>query len=130
MKKIIHIDDVGFITNADYHRKKDDFHPRDQGRFKQLISDETGSKDINLGIGWLEPGEIHILHHHPKASEFYYVLEGSSEITVGDEKVQARAGTVCYIPAGVSHKIVNNTRETCVVLFGYNYPTYRSVWDE
>ncbi|GAH96631.1 unnamed protein product, partial [marine sediment metagenome] len=74
-------------TNADFHRKQHDYHPRDQGKLKELISEKTGSTDIHLGLGWAEPGEVHLLHHHAKVAEFYYVLEGSAEIIVGDEKV-------------------------------------------
>ncbi len=125
-RRFIHIDDVEFIGNADIHGE-----PRDEGVFKKLISEENGSKDISLGIGWLKPGEVHILHHHPKASEFYYVIEGSSEITVDDETRQATAGMAVYIPAEAKHKIVNNTDKTCTILFGYNYPkSDTSIWDE
>lgn len=129
MKKIsrfTHIDDLEFIRNVDIPGQD----PRDQGIFKQLISEETGSTDINLGIGWLKPGEVHILHHHPKASEFYYIIEGSCEITVDDETKQVKLGTAVYMPAGAKHKIVNNTDKTCIILFGYNYPKYISIWDE
>jgi mannose-6-phosphate isomerase-like protein (cupin superfamily) len=124
-RRFIHIDDVEFIGNVDVHGE-----PRDEGVFKRLISEETGSNDISLGIGWLKPGEVHILHHHPKASEFYYVIEGSSEIMVDDETRQATTGMAVYMPAGAKHKIVNNTDKTCTILFGYNCPQDASIWDE
>lgn len=129
MKKIsrfTHIDELEYMRNADMPGGD----PRDQGVAKHLISEETGSTDISLGIGWLKPGEVHILHHHPKASEFYYIIEGSSEITVDDEVEQVRPGSAVYMPVGAKHKIVNNTDKTCVILFGYNYPKYTSIWDE
>jgi quercetin dioxygenase-like cupin family protein len=129
MKKIsrfTHIDELESMRNADMPSGD----PRDQGVAKHLILEETGSTDISLGIGWLKPGEVHILHHHPKASEFYYIIEGSSEITVDDEVEQVRPGSAVYMPAGAKHKIVNNTDKTCVILFGYNYPKYTSIWDE
>jgi len=130
MKKVsrfIHIDDSPLYINTDIPGQD----PRDQGTAKRLITKElVGSTDLRLGIGWLKPGEIHLLHHHPKASEFYYILEGSSEITVDDETQQVKSGSAIYIPAGAKHRIVNNTEEICVVLFGYNYPEYESVWDE
>src|SRR4030042_2767379 len=122
-RRFTHIDDVEFIGNVDVHGE-----PRDEVVFKRLISEETGSNDISLGIGWLKPGEVHILHHHPKASEFYYVIEGSSEITVDDETRQARAGMAVYLPAGAKHKILNKTDKTCIILFGYNYPKDQSLW--
>lgn len=129
MKKIsrfTHIDDAPLIRNVDVPGAD----PRDEGIFKELITEETGSTDLYLGIGWLKAGEVHILHHHPKASEFYYIVDGSSEIIVDDETEQVRPGSVIYIPAGAKHKIVNNTDKTCVVLFGYNVPQHVCIWDE
>lgn len=123
-KYFVRVEDQKFIRNVEAHGE-----PRDQGIFKELISKEI-SNDLYLGIGWLKPGEIHILHHHPKASEFYYAVEGSAKITVNDETVIAEPGTAAYIPAGAKHKIVNDRKETFVVLFGYNYPEYVSIWDE
>lgn len=127
MKYICHIDDVETIRNSDLP----DADPRDSGTFKDLISEKTGTLEFALGIGWLQPGEVHILHHHPDIAEFYYVLEGSAEITVEGEAVQAVPGTFCYIPVNAKHKITNNTAATFCVLFGLSrgsMPT--TIWDE
>lgn len=121
-----HIDERPLLTNAGVPGWN---NPEDQGAMKVLISSMTGSTDINLGIGWLQAGEIHKLHHHPNEAEFYYILEGSSTIRVGDEVECVRAGSVVYIPAGVSHNIVNDSGSVCVILFGYNHPEYENVWD-
>lgn len=54
-------------------------NPRDEGRYAELISRRlTGSEALLFGIAWLEPGETHILHHHPTTEEFYYVIEGTA----------------------------------------------------
>lgn len=125
--RFTHVDDVSFYKNTDIPGQD----PRDQGVAKPLITEElTGAKDLRLGIGWLGPGEVHLLHHHPEASEFYYVVQGSAEVAVDDEIQQVRQGSAVYIPAGARHRIANNTDDTCVVLFGYNRAAYVSVWDE
>ena len=49
---------------------------------------------------------------------------------VGEEKVKAVPGTTIYIPAGDKHKIVNDSEKELVVLFGYNKPEWKSIWDE
>lgn len=103
---------------------------KDQGCWKSLIDREKGSQDLSLGIGWLKPGEVHLLHHHEEASEFYYIIEGSGTITVADETVKATPGTTIYIPAGDKHKIVNDSDRDMIVLFGYNRPDWPSIWDE
>lgn len=127
MKYIRHIDDVEAIRNSDLPGAD----PRDSGIFKDLISENTGALELGLGIGWLQPGEMHILHHHPDIAEFYYVLEGSAEMTVEDETVRAIPGTFCYIPANAKHRIVNNTTTTFCVLFGLSRGTMpTTIWDE
>jgi oxalate decarboxylase/phosphoglucose isomerase-like protein (cupin superfamily) len=117
-----HLDDIEWSYSP---------NPKDQGRAKTVISRElNNSDDLRVGLGWLEPDQVHILHHHTNASEFYYILIGSAKITVGDQVVDARAGTAVYIPAGDGHKIVNDGAQTLVVLFGYNRGEYDTVWDE
>lgn len=103
---------------------------RDEGVFKWLISPETGSDDLEVGIGWLKPGEVHILHHHLDESEFYYVLEGSSTITVNGQAERVLPSASVYIPAGVTHSIVNDSEGMCVLLFGYNMHCRTTVFDE
>ncbi|MCZ7665622.1 MAG: cupin domain-containing protein [Thermoleophilia bacterium] len=121
-----HIDEVSFVHNTEIA----DGSEKDEGVFKELISAATGSRDLNLGIGWLKPGEVHILHHHPVESEFYYFVEGEAVVTVNDQTERVSAGSAVHIPAGATHKIVNDGDTTAVVLFGYDHPTYSNIWDE
>jgi mannose-6-phosphate isomerase-like protein (cupin superfamily) len=104
--------------------------PRDKCRSKVLISDETGSKDLHLGVGELDPGEKHILHHHEKESEFYYVLEGRAKVIVDDLEIDATKGTAIYIPAGAKHAIVTEGNKCFRFLYGFNYPSIGITWDE
>ena len=39
---------------------------RDRGRIVELISKNlTGSERMMVGLAWFEPGDVHLLHHHP-----------------------------------------------------------------
>lgn len=125
IKRFVHQEDVPFKLNTDTTGNLND-----DGRWKSLIDKEKGSQDLLLGIGWLKPGEVHLLHHHTTASEFYYILEGSATVTSGDEVEKVRAGTAIYIPAGDRHKIVNDGDQELVVLFGYNELEQDYIFDE
>jgi mannose-6-phosphate isomerase-like protein (cupin superfamily) len=46
------------------------------------------------------------LHTHPYA-EVFVVEEGRVAFTVGDAKIEAAAGQVVVVPAGIPHKFVN-----------------------
>jgi mannose-6-phosphate isomerase-like protein (cupin superfamily) len=119
--RVIRFDDVPWRRNDD---------PRDWLNFKRLIWEETGSKELCVGVGELEPGRILGLHHHVGDAEFYYVLSGRATITFGDKEVNATPGTAIYIPPSAKHKILNDGKEKFVMVYGLNAPTRRYVWDE
>jgi quercetin dioxygenase-like cupin family protein len=108
--------------------------PRDRGRFVELISGRlTGSERMMVGLGWFEPGDVHLLHHHPHADEWYYVIEGSALFTVGDEVIRGTPGTALFLPAGVAHRIENDGGETLQIAWGFDCPELEDagiVWDE
>lgn len=109
--------------------------PRDRGRLVELISaDLVGSERLMVGLAWLGPGEVHLLHHHPHADEWYYVVRGSALFTVGDETVRGAPGSALFIPTGVRHGIHNDDpQETVEFLWGFDQPrldTVGIVWDE
>jgi len=119
--KVIRFDDVPWRRNDD---------PRDWLNFKRLIWEETGSKELCVGVGELDSGRILGLHHHVGDAEFYYVLSGRATITVGDTEIDATPGTAIYIPPSAKHRIVNDGEEKFVMVYGLNAPTRRYVWDE
>ena len=119
--KVIRYDDVPWRRNDD---------PRDWLNFKRLIWEETGSKELCVGVGELDPGRVLGLHHHVGDAEFYYVLSGRATITVEDKEIDATPGTAIYIPTSAKHMIMNDGMEKFVMVFGLNAPTRRYVWDE
>lgn len=108
----------------------------DHCRVKTLISkDANGSNDLSFGIGEMDPGDIHLLHHHTEDTEIYYVLSGTAKITLDDEEIQAKPGMAFYMPANVKHRIENNGKEKFVLLWVFDtprdpYEDSTTVWDE
>jgi len=125
IRRFVSEEDVPLEVNTDTTG-----NAKDDGRWKSLIDQGKGSRDLVLGIGWLNPGGVHLLHHHTGASEFYYILEGSATITSGGDVRRVRPGTAIYIPAGDQHKIVNDGDQELAVLFGYNRLDIDYVFDE
>lgn len=81
------------------------------------VSDEMGSENIRVSIIWFDPGEGGPKHYHDApAEEYYYVVEGKLDITVGDNVVEADAGTVVYTPPEVPHQPQNNYDEPALLL--------------
>ncbi|HEX5192762.1 MAG TPA: cupin domain-containing protein [Solirubrobacteraceae bacterium] len=107
--------------------------PRDQGRMAELISRELTGADFMVGVAWLSPGDVHLLHHHPHADEWYYVIAGSGIFTVGDRQVRGERGTSLFIPAGTSHRIHNDRADELHIAWGFNRESLADVgfvWDE
>jgi quercetin dioxygenase-like cupin family protein len=108
--------------------------PRDRGRFVELISGRlNGSQRMLVGIAWFEPGDVHLLHHHPHGDEWYLVIEGSALFTVGDEVIRGVSGTALFLPAGVPHRIENDGGERLHIAWGFDRPELEDVgivWDE
>lgn len=109
--------------------------PADKCRWKYLVSNEVCvATDLLMGICVLDPGERHLLHHHPKRSELYYVLEGKARVQVGEEVIDARPGMGIYIKNGTPHGFVNDDSEAFTILWAFNVPPGHEgpdlVWDE
>lgn len=97
--------------------------PADKLRWQWLVSQETtGSNEFEMGICRLDPGERHLLHHHPMRAELYFVTGGSATVTIGDDARRAGPGDAMYIPAGVVHGFVNDGKEIFELVFVYDHP--------
>ena len=57
--------------------------------------------EFAIGIYRLEPHQLHPLHLHTAAAEFYFVVAGRARFTVGDELVDGTPGTTIYLPVGL-----------------------------
>jgi mannose-6-phosphate isomerase-like protein (cupin superfamily) len=106
--------------------------PLDRTRARAFLEEEIeGSNGLQFGIAELDPGDIHYLHHHEKEAEFYYVVSGSAKVTVDEEEIAATPGTLIYMPPGTKHKIVNDGKETFVIMWGFNtFHIEPPVWHE
>ena len=50
-------------------------------------------------------------HHHDANEELFLVTEGTMSFLVGDDWIDAPAGTFLRVPAGVTHDFENRTHE-------------------
>ena len=66
-----------------------------------------GLSELTVPAVWGGPPE----HIHRHFEKMFYVLEGTLELLVGDEKVNASAGTFVIVPRGVVHKLSKRDNE-------------------
>lgn len=122
MRKVTRLQDEAVIDMS-----KISGHPRDSGMVWELIASYVnGSLDFSVGIYQMLPGQYHPRHMHPAGAEFYYVIEGSCQITIDDEDVSASAGTAIYLPKRTVHAI-RTTNSGMQMLWAYDKPDFRDV---
>ncbi len=70
---------------------------------------ESGER-YAVSIWWVEPGKPGPgAHAHEANEELFYVIEGTMTFQVGEQRVDAPAGTFLRIPPGVTHDFENRT---------------------
>jgi len=75
------------------------------GRGREFRGAAHGAS-ISFILALNPPGTGPALHRHPY-DETFVVEEGTVRFTVGDEQLEAGAGDVVVVPAGVPHGFVN-----------------------
>lgn len=86
------------------------------GAIAQMILDRRNLKEIGfLAIARLDPGKEIEAHVDPM-EEIYFVVQGTGEMTVGDETRSVKPGDAIWVPVGDSHALLNTGKEACVVL--------------
>jgi oxalate decarboxylase/phosphoglucose isomerase-like protein (cupin superfamily) len=105
---------------------------RDEGLICNLVSrDLSGSIDLNVSWSRMLPGQHHLCHHHPDASEFIVILKGSPLMHLGDKRFRGKPGDGIYVPHDVIHGITNDTDEECEFIVGLSMPAdWQFIFDE
>jgi quercetin dioxygenase-like cupin family protein len=69
-----------------------------------------GGADVSFFLIDSDAGGGPGLHTHPYA-EVFVIQAGEVVFTAGDETIEAKAGQIVVVPAGVPHKYVNSKGE-------------------
>ena len=77
---------------------------------------------VMVGLNCLEPGQTQSVHSHSDADKFYFVLTGSGDFTVDNERKVVGQGTLVVAPAGVPHGVKNVGNERLTLLVGIAPP--------
>jgi quercetin dioxygenase-like cupin family protein len=83
---------------------------------KMAKADLAAGEQLYAGLNCFEPGQEHAPHTHEGQDKLYVVLEGSCEVTVGEEKQALCRGAVALAASGITHAIRNTGSERLVVM--------------
>lgn len=75
--------------------------------------------NFSMGHVTLEPGGGQVPWHNQQQEEIYFVLEGTAEMCLGDERTVMQGGQAVYIPSGTFHQLTNIGDTPCRMLYCY-----------
>jgi mannose-6-phosphate isomerase-like protein (cupin superfamily) len=88
------------------------------GRVSAVFKADGAETDALYSISewWLEPHTKGPgIHHHPE-DDVFYVLEGTMHLRLGDEWIEARAGSFVLVPGNTPHDFENRSDQRAGML--------------
>jgi mannose-6-phosphate isomerase-like protein (cupin superfamily) len=77
------------------------------------------AKNFSLGFVILEPNSGQVPWHNQEQEEVYFVLQGTGEMCLGEERRVVQSGQAAWIPPGVFHQITNIGETPLEMLYCY-----------
>jgi mannose-6-phosphate isomerase-like protein (cupin superfamily) len=77
------------------------------------------AENFSLGFVTLEPDGGQVPWHNHEQEEVYFVLEGTAEMCVDNERHVMRGGEVVFIPSGAFHQLTNIGSEPLRMIYCY-----------
>jgi quercetin dioxygenase-like cupin family protein len=103
--------------------------PTRRARFNFPIFNLTGALNTAVVYFEVDPGQ-HLGMHTDSAEEVLYIVSGTAEAIVGDERGAVGPGSLALVPAMVPHDIVNIGGETVRVIGFFSSSTVVSVFED
>jgi len=72
-----------------------------------------------MGMVTLEPNGGQVPWHNQEQEEIYFIVEGTGEMCLGEEKTQISTGQAAYIPTGVFHQLTNTGATPMRMIYCY-----------
>ena len=84
----------------------------------RVFTDSLGCQQMELAIGFFQPGEGLKRHIHKSPSEeIYYIYRGKGTVYYGDQTIEVNAGTAIHVPPEVNHGVTNTGKEPLEIVF-------------
>ena len=90
-------------------------------RTRNLVGGASPIQCENFCLGYvvLEPKGGQVPWHNQEQEEIYFVLEGTGEMCLGEERQTVTSGQAVYIPPGVFHQLTNTGDTPMKMMYCY-----------
>jgi mannose-6-phosphate isomerase-like protein (cupin superfamily) len=77
------------------------------------------ASNFSMGNVTLQPNGGQVPWHNQVQEEIYFLIEGTAEMCLGEERTVLISGQAVYIPSGVFHQLTNIGETPCRMLYCY-----------
>jgi mannose-6-phosphate isomerase-like protein (cupin superfamily) len=77
------------------------------------------AKSFSMGHVTLESGGGQVPWHNHEQEEVYFIVRGTGEACMGEERIVLTAGQAMYVPANVFHQLTNIGTDALAMLYVY-----------
>jgi mannose-6-phosphate isomerase-like protein (cupin superfamily) len=77
------------------------------------------TKHFALGYVTLEPNGGQVPWHNQEQEEVYFIVDGSGEMCLGNERRPLAAGQIAFIPGGTFHQLTNTGDSPMHMIYCY-----------
>jgi len=77
------------------------------------------AQNFSMGHVTLEPEGGQVPWHNQEQEEIYYIVEGSGEMCLGEERFAVQTGQAVYIPSKVFHQLTNTGSAAMRMIYCY-----------
>lgn len=74
---------------------------------------------FSMGLVTLEPEGGQVPWHNQEQEEVYFIIDGTGEMCLGEEKQILGSGQAVYIPSGIFHQLTNIGKEPLKMIYSY-----------
>ena len=76
-------------------------------------------KNFSMGYVTLEPKGGQVPWHNQDQEEVYFIVEGTGEMCLGEERQTVMTGQAVFIPSGVFHQLTNIGDTPLIMIYCY-----------
>ncbi|HEX8711031.1 MAG TPA: cupin domain-containing protein [Terracidiphilus sp.] len=100
------------------------------GKIRILAGAQSTHQSFSIVESTEPPGSGAPLHVHHGEAEAFYIVEGTVELTCGDQSVTARSGDFIYTPKDVPHKYTVRGDKPARLLLFFSRPGFENFFAE
>lgn len=95
-----------------------------------LTKDQSGIGNISFCFEDIIPNDGIPVHRHLNEDEFIYISSGSGIFTLGEKKIEVKAGSAAFVPKNTWHGIHNTGNENIRMMFNFTPAGFENYFRE